>query len=202
MARSGTRSRSAATRLRVLWAKSSGRRSRAPTSPTSSRASSTLISSSATAKPSASSTWCSASASNLSRNAFMATLIKGRRIATESAPSPEQGEVLRFEPTDDPASVADRLGRVARVEVNFPKFGDGRGFSIARLLRERYGYRGELRAVGQVGRDQLYYLESCGFDAFLLRDGEDPEEALAAFNDFSESYQASVNQPIPLFRRR
>ena len=132
----------------------------------------------------------------------MATLIKGRRIATESAPSPEQGEVLRLEPTDDLASVADRLGRVARVEVNFPKFGDGRGFSIARLLRERYGYRGELRAVGQVGRDHLFYLESCGFDAFLLRDGEDPEEALAAFNDFSESYQASVERPLPLFRRR
>ncbi len=132
----------------------------------------------------------------------MATLIRGRRIATESAPSPEQGEVLILEPTDDPASVADRLGRAARVEVNFPKFGDGRGFSIARLLRERYGYKGELRAVGQVGRDHLYYLESCGFDAFLLRDGEDPEEALAAFDDFSESYQASVKQPLPLFRRR
>src|SRR2546427_5870186 len=59
-----------------------------------------------------------------------------------------------------------------------------------------------LRAVGQVGRDHLFYLESCGFDAFLLRDGEDPEEALAAFNDFSESYQASVERPLPLFRRR
>src|SRR3989441_9771570 len=170
-------------------------------SPTSSSASSTPIWSTATARPSASSTSCSASASNLSRNAFMATLIKGRRIATESAPSPEQGEVLTLEPTDDPASVADRLGRVARVEVNFPKFGDGRGFSIARLLRERYGYRGELRAVGQVGRDHLFYLESCGFDAFLLRDGEDPEEARAAFNDFSESYQASAERPLPLSRR-
>ena len=134
----------------------------------------------------------------------MATLIKGRRVVAQSALPPEagQGEVLRLEPTDDPASVADRLGRVARVEVNFPKFGDGRGYSIARLLRERYGYKGELRAVGQVGRDHLYYLESCGFDAFLLRDGEDAEEALAAFNDFSESYQASVTRPLPLFRRR
>src|SRR6266581_5885782 len=170
--------------------------------PTSSSASSRPTWSSATAKPSASWTWCSASASNLSRNAFMATLIKGRRIATESAHSPEQGEVLRLEPTDDPASVADRLGRAARVEVNFPKFGDGRGFSIARLLRERYGYRGELRAVGQVARDLLFYMESCGFDAFLLRDGEDPAEALTGFEDFSESYQASVARPLPLFRRR
>ncbi|HXM82557.1 MAG TPA: DUF934 domain-containing protein [Burkholderiales bacterium] len=131
----------------------------------------------------------------------MTTLIKGRRIVAESAQSPE-GEVLTLEPTDDLAAVAERLGRVARVEVNFPKFGDGRGFSIARLLRERYGYKGELRAVGQVGRDHLYYLESCGFDAFLLRDGEDAAAALASFNDFSEAYQASVAQPLPLFRRR
>jgi len=76
----------------------------------------------------------------------MATLIKGRRVVTQSTPpSPEEGEVLRLEPTDDPAAVAGRLARVARVEVHFPKFGDGRGFSIGRLLRERYGYKGELR---------------------------------------------------------
>ncbi len=136
----------------------------------------------------------------------MATLIKGRRIATQAAPSPsgeaQQGEVVRLEPTDDPASVADRLDRIARVEVNFPKFGDGRGYSIGRLLRERYGYKGELRAVGWVVRDHLLYMESCGFDAFLLREGEDPEEALTGFQDFSESYQASVTKPLPLFRRR
>jgi uncharacterized protein (DUF934 family) len=110
--------------------------------------------------------------------------------------------VLRLEPTDDPASVADRLGRVARVEVNFPKFGDGRGYSIARLLRERYGYKGELRAVGEVVRDHLYYMESVGFDAFLLREGEDPVEALTGFDDFSEAYQATATRPVPLFRRR
>jgi len=110
--------------------------------------------------------------------------------------------VLRLEPTDDPASVAGRLDRVARVEVNFPKFGDGRGYSIARLLRERYGYKGELRAVGEVVRDHLFYMESCGFDAFLLRDGEDAAEALTGFEDFSEAYQASVARPVPLFRRR
>jgi uncharacterized protein (DUF934 family) len=132
----------------------------------------------------------------------MATLIKGRRVAAENPPSPEAGEVLRLEPHDDPAAVADRLAGAARVEVNFPKFGDGRGFSIARLLRERYGYKGELRAVGQVARDHLYYMEQCGFDAFLLRDGEDVEEALAGFADFSEAYQSTVAQPVPLFRRR
>jgi uncharacterized protein (DUF934 family) len=130
----------------------------------------------------------------------MATLIKERRVVA-NPPSPE-GEVIRLEPQDDPATVAARLPKVSWVEINFPKFGDGRGFSIARLLRERYGYKGELRAVGQVARDHLHYMEQCGFDAFLLRDGEDVAEALAAFDDFSEHYQASVAQPVPLFRRR
>ena len=130
----------------------------------------------------------------------MATLIKERRVVA-NPPSPE-GEVIRLEPQDDPATVAARLPKVSLLEINFPKFGDGRGFSIARLLRERYGYKGELRAVGQVARDHLHYMEQCGFDAFLLRDGEDVAEALAAFDDFSEHYQASVAQPVPLFRRR
>jgi uncharacterized protein (DUF934 family) len=131
----------------------------------------------------------------------MATLIKQRRVITESAPSPDE-KVVRLEPADDPASVAGQLDSVARVEVNFPKFGDGRGYSIARLLRDRYGYKGELRAVGQITRDHLFFMASCGFDAFELREGEDPHEALAAFGDFSESYQASVARPLPLFRRR
>jgi uncharacterized protein (DUF934 family) len=130
----------------------------------------------------------------------MATLIKERRVVA-NPPSPE-GEVIRLEPQDDPATVVARLPKVSWVEINFPKFGDGRGFSIARLLRERYGYKGELRAVGQVARDHLYYMEQCGFDAFLLRDGEDVDDALAAFDDFSEAYQATVAQPVPLFRRR
>jgi len=131
----------------------------------------------------------------------MATLIKGRRVVTDSPPSSSE-KVIRLEPADDPAAVAGELGRAARVEVSFPKFGDGRGYSIARLLRERHGYRGELRAVGHITRDLLYFMESCGFDAFELREGENPHEALAAFEDFSESYQASVARPLPLFRRR
>jgi len=131
----------------------------------------------------------------------MATLIKERRVVA-NPPSLPEGEVIRLEPTDDPAAVAARLPKVSRVEINFPKFGDGRGFSIARLLRERYGYKGELRAVGEVARDHLYYMEQCGFDAFLLRDGEEVDDALAAFDDFSEAYQATVAQPVPLFRRR
>jgi uncharacterized protein (DUF934 family) len=115
---------------------------------------------------------------------------------------PEAGEVLRLEPADDPAAIANRLGAASRVEVNFPSFTDGRGYSTARLLRERFGYRGELRAVGDVQRDQLFNLGRCGFDAFLLKKDDDAADALAALNDFSEAYQASVERPLPLFRRR
>jgi uncharacterized protein (DUF934 family) len=130
----------------------------------------------------------------------MPTLI--RRGAIEKSPPPDAGEALRLGPGDDPAALGERLHAAARVEVDFPKFTDGRGYSIARLLRERFGYRGELRAVGDVQRDQLHYLSRVGFDAFLLREGEDAEGALAALGDFSEAYQSSVERPLPLFRRR
>jgi uncharacterized protein (DUF934 family) len=99
-------------------------------------------------------------------------------------------------------AIAADVGRFDVIAVNFPKYQDGRGFSIARLLRERFGYKGELRAFGHITRDHLYYMAGCGFDAFELRDGEDGEEALCAFDTFSEAYQASVTRPVPLFRRR
>ena len=103
---------------------------------------------------------------------------------------------------DDPARVAGDLKYFQLVAVNFPQFTDGRGYSIARLLRERHGWRGELRAIGDVLHDQLFYLSRCGFDAFALRAGQDAQAALGAFDDFSDGYQTSVERPQPLFRRR
>jgi uncharacterized protein (DUF934 family) len=103
---------------------------------------------------------------------------------------------------EDPALIADSLDALALVAVHFPQFTDGRGYSTARLLRERYGWRGELRAVGDVQRDQLFYLSRVGFDAFELNHGIDAEAALSAFGEFSEAYQTSVERPLPLFRRR
>ena len=105
-------------------------------------------------------------------------------------------------PDEDPASIAEDLPLFGVVAVEFPKIADGRGYTSGRLLRERYGYRGELRAIGDVQRDQLYFLWQCGFNAFALRPGEDPEQALAAFGELSEAYQSSVERPLPLFRRR
>lgn len=103
---------------------------------------------------------------------------------------------------EGPEAIADDLERFAVVAVNFPKFADGRGYSIARLLRERYGYQGELRAIGDVLQDQLYFMKRCGFDAYAVRPDKDIDAALAGLNDFSESYQSAVDQPQPLFRRR
>ena len=102
----------------------------------------------------------------------------------------------------DPATIAQDLARLGLVAVRIGSATDGRAYSLARLLRERHGYRGELRAIGAVLRDQLYYLSRCGFDAFALRSDQDSGQALAALDDFSEAYQASVERPDPLFRRR
>lgn len=108
--------------------------------------------------------------------------------------------------TDDPADLATvvdhDLTRIAIVAIDFPKFTDGRGYSIARLLRERVGYRGPLLATGDVLRDQLFYLARCGFDAFALKHQDRLDDALSAFEVFTDGYQTSVDRPLPWFRRR
>ncbi len=109
---------------------------------------------------------------------------------------------IQLEGHDEPETIAADLDRFELVAIHFQQFADGRGYSLARLLRERYHYTRELRAVGDVLRDQLFYLSRVGFDAFALRDDQDATEALKAFADFSEGYQASVERPFPLFRRR
>jgi uncharacterized protein (DUF934 family) len=97
--------------------------------------------------------------------------------------------------------LADDLERFAVIAVNFPKFADGRGYSIAYRLRVRLGYRGELRAIGDVLRDQLFYMRRAGFDAFEPRADRDIHEALKGLSDFSVTYQASADEAQPLFRR-
>ena len=103
--------------------------------------------------------------------------------------------------TDDPAALASDLRLLPVIAIDFPKFTDGRGYSIGRLLRERYAYRGELRAIGDIQRDQLYYLRQVGFDAFGVRDDKDAADALRAFRDFSDGYQVTAVR-TPWFRRR
>lgn len=139
----------------------------------------------------------------------MAYLIRQRKIA--ELPEDERivplaqwhGEAgVLLGTADDPASIAGELEKISTVAIEFPQFTDGRGYTIARLLRERYGFKGEIRAIGEVLRDNLFYLSRCGFDSFVPSDQSKMEEALKGLADFSDGYQASVERPQPLFRRR
>ncbi|MEI7456060.1 MAG: DUF934 domain-containing protein [Nitrosomonadales bacterium] len=103
--------------------------------------------------------------------------------------------------SDRPEALQEDIKKFAVIAVDFPKFADGRGYTIAYLLRERLGFTGELRAIGDVLRDQLFYMQRVGFDAFAVRQDKDINDALKGLSDFSENYQASVDQPKPLFRR-
>ncbi|WP_166259930.1 DUF934 domain-containing protein [Marinobacter salicampi] len=107
-----------------------------------------------------------------------------------------------LESHDEPGMLADYVNEVPIIAVNFPKFTDGRGYSSARLLRERYGYRNELRAVGDVLLDQLQFMKRCGFDSYALRPDKDIHLAAHCLNFFSQAYQAAGDTDLPLFRRR
>jgi uncharacterized protein (DUF934 family) len=114
-----------------------------------------------------------------------------------------QGHVLglALAPDEDPARAVAFFPHIALIGVQFPKFTDGRGYSSAVLLRVRHGWRGELRALGEVLQDQLFALRRVGFDSFALRADRDPQAALRAFAPFSDTYQGSVDQPLPAFAR-
>ena len=106
---------------------------------------------------------------------------------------------------EDVAALADDLALLQVIGLHFPKFTDGRSYSAATLLRTRYGYRGELRAIGQVLRDQFNYMTRCGFDALQPQaeryTDEQLEAAIASIDDFTQPYQRSAKDPLPLFRR-
>jgi uncharacterized protein (DUF934 family) len=113
----------------------------------------------------------------------------------------KSGRAVQLEADEAPAPLLDHLNDLPLVVVHFTNFMDGRGFSYGRELRER-GYQGELRASGAIIRDQLTYLQRLGFDAFALAEDGQLEGALDSLGDFSEYYQAAIDQPQPLFRRR
>lgn len=105
--------------------------------------------------------------------------------------------------TADLDALAPHLDALALIAIDFPVFKDGRGYSVARLLRERHGYEGELRAVGDVLRDQLFYMRRVGFDSLALRDDQNVDDAMAAFTDFSAAYQPAMDgtEVSPRWRR-
>jgi uncharacterized protein (DUF934 family) len=108
---------------------------------------------------------------------------------------------VRLKSDEEPESIASDVPHFQLIAVEFPKFADGRGYTTARLLRERFGFKGELRAVGYVLRDQMFYMWRCGFNAFELPAGKDLNDALTAFADFSVTYQPAADDQRPLFRR-
>jgi uncharacterized protein (DUF934 family) len=108
------------------------------------------------------------------------------------------GLLLKSDQEPEDIQALDQLSFIA---IEFPRFTDGRGYTSARLLRQRFQFAGELRAVGDVLRDQLFYMARCGIDSFALKAGKDLEGALSAFEDFSITYQAAADDPRPLFRR-
>jgi uncharacterized protein (DUF934 family) len=122
-------------------------------------------------------------------------------LAQWASLSDKAGSAVQLEPGEAPTPLLEHLDDIALVAINFPVFTDGRGFSYARELRER-GFQGELRAVGEFIRDQLHYLKRSGFNAFQFASDTDAEAALGSINDFSEHYQAAIDKPQPLFRRR
>jgi len=108
---------------------------------------------------------------------------------------------VRIEPGDDARALLGHLDRIALVEVNFPTYGDGRGFSAARILREA-GYTGELRAVGDVLVDRIDAMRRCGFDAFAPDVPLDEADVAAAFARFPEVYQAAADGRVPIWALR
>ena len=108
---------------------------------------------------------------------------------------------VRLEPADDPHELEEHLDRLALIEISFPKYTDGRGYSQAQLLRRRFGYSGELRAVGHVLRDQILYMNRSGFDAFET-DRAELSSVIEALKEFSAVYQPAADDRTPVFRRR
>ena len=114
----------------------------------------------------------------------------------------EGGLGIRLSGDDPLEEIVPDLARFQLVVLIFPVFTDGRCYSYARLLRDRYQFKVEIRAQGDVLYDQLFYMSQCGINSFELANPNRLTQALAAFDDFSDSYQATLLIPVPLYRRR
>lgn len=104
---------------------------------------------------------------------------------------------VRLSPEDDPSALEPHLDKIALIEVDFPKYTDGRGYSQAQLLRRRFGYAGELRAVGHVLRDQIFYMNRSGFDAYETARA-DLASVLEALSEYSAVYQPGADERKPV----
>ncbi len=123
-------------------------------------------------------------------------------LAQKTVLAARAGEIGVWLASDErPEQLKEDAASLPVIAVDFPTFADGRGYSIAYNLRARVGYTGEVRAVGDVLRDQLFYMSRVGFNAFATREDRSIEDALKGLSDFSDAYQTSWDQKTPLFRR-
>ncbi len=150
--------------------------------------------------------WCFAgdkdALNNLEENANCIFLDYALWLEVKDSLNPDKLWGITLNPDQEPSCLADDLQKLSAVALNFSTFMDGRGFSQARELRERYKFEGEIRVVGDFIRDQLFFLKRCGVNAFQFSSDADLHEALASFGDFSNAYQASATDLEPLFRKR
>lgn len=109
--------------------------------------------------------------------------------------------IATHEPIEQLVSAFDDLNTLPLIAVFVERFPDGRIFTLGNLLRTRYGYKNELRAVGDVLRDQLFFLKRSGFNSYLIRADRSAEDALASLNDFTHPYQGAVDESLPVWRR-
>lgn len=130
-----------------------------------------------------------------------ATIDGGQRITAQADWTPESGDGLLLDASAEPEASFTSAPLIA---IDFPAFNDGRGLTLAVLLRTRFQYTGELRAVGDVHPDIIHYMKRCGFDTFQMPEGR-PLPPVAAGRStlapYSDYYQASVQDPEPAFRR-
>ncbi|MDF2638609.1 MAG: oxidoreductase [Novosphingobium lindaniclasticum] len=117
-------------------------------------------------------------------------------VTVDSFSEQSNATAVRIEPGDDARDLLPYLNRLSLVEVSFPAWTDGRGYSSARILREA-GYRGEMRAVGDLVIDMLHHLRRCGFDAFAPEKALNEEDARNAFDRWENVYQATVVDGCP-----
>ncbi len=103
---------------------------------------------------------------------------------------------------DNLEGLSDSLHTFELIALEFPNFKDGRSYSHARLLRDRFNFRGELRAVGDVLRDQLFFMQRCGIDSFQLNEDKSPEDAIKGLSDFTVKYQTAADGALPIYKRR
>ena len=136
-------------------------------------------------------TWTFVADDNTLRNGDISVSLS-RWIKDKELLRKHDGKIgIRLTPTDNIAKLSGDLERIDLIELDFPAFTDGRAFSQARLLRGRYGYRGEIRATGNFIADQAFYLSRVGINAFELKNEKDLNVALTALSDFTVRYQIS-----------